>query len=47
MYKVIIADDEPWTLYRIQNLINWNALGFEVSGTAIDGLSALEMIKST
>lgn len=47
MYKVIIADDEPWTLYRLQNLVSWHTLGFELSGTATDGLSALELIKGT
>ena len=47
MYKVVIADDEPWALYRIQNLINWNDIGFEVCGTATDGISALKLINST
>ena len=45
MYQIVIADDEPWVLYRIQNLIDWNALGFEIVGTAVDGLSALEIVK--
>lgn len=45
MYRVIIADDEPWAIYRIRNLVEWNTLNFEIVGTAEDGLSALEMIK--
>lgn len=45
MYRVIIADDEPWALYRIQNLIDWTTLDFEIAGTATDGLNALELIK--
>ena len=45
MYQVLIADDEPWALYRLQKLIDWNRLDFEIVGTASDGLSALELIK--
>lgn len=45
MYQVIIADDEPWALYRIQNLVDWGSMDFEVAGTATDGLSALELVK--
>ena len=45
MNKIIIADDEPWTLYRIQNLLKWEEYGFELIGTAGDGLTALELIK--
>lgn len=47
MYHVIIADDEPWTVYRLQNLIDWNSFGFEIAGTAPDGPAALEMIKKS
>lgn len=45
MYRVLIADDEPWAVYRLQNLINWKGCGFEVIQTAADGLSALEIIR--
>lgn len=45
MYRVVIADDEPWALYRIQHLVEQAGLGFEIVGTANDGLSALELVK--
>lgn len=45
MYRVIIVDDEPWAIYRLQNLTDWASMGFEIVGTAMDGLSALSMIK--
>lgn len=45
MYRVIIADDEPWALYRIQNLVDWGSMDFQVAATATDGLSALELIR--
>ncbi|MCI9142977.1 MAG: response regulator [Lachnospiraceae bacterium] len=45
MYRVIIADDEPWAVYRIRNLIAWESMNCEIVGTAGDGLSALEMIR--
>ncbi len=45
MYRVLIADDEPWAVYRLQKLIDWNGKQFEVISTASDGLSALEIIK--
>ncbi len=34
MYRVIIADDEPDICAGMRTLIDWEALGFEVAGTA-------------
>lgn len=45
MYRVLIADDEPWVAYGISRLINWEELGFSIIGEAHDGLTALSMIK--
>lgn len=45
MYRAMIADDEPWSVYRIQNLIDWKSIDFEIVGTATDGLSALALAK--
>ncbi|MCA0755419.1 response regulator [Paenibacillus sp. N4] len=45
MYRVLIADDEPWVAFGISKLIDWKSLGFEIAGEAYDGLSALESIK--
>lgn len=45
MYRVVIADDEPWALYRVQSLIEQAQLGFEIVGTAGDGQTALELVE--
>lgn len=42
MYRVIIADDEPWIAYGLVHLIEWELYGFTVCGTAEDGVDALE-----
>lgn len=31
MYKVLLVDDEPWSLVSLKNAFNWNAYGFEVA----------------
>lgn len=46
MLKVIIADDEPYICSLLQNLINWEEIGFYIVGIANNGRIALEMIKS-
>ena len=46
MYKLIIADDEPWVAYRLSHLVDYPALGFEVVATVGDGPSALELCRS-
>lgn len=45
MYHVFFADDEPWVLVTLKNLVDWNALGFIISGEAQDGKLALERIE--
>ncbi|WP_438431647.1 response regulator [Gorillibacterium sp. sgz500922] len=42
MYKVMIVDDEPAIRSGLASLIDWNTLGFEVTGTAANGREALE-----
>ncbi|XEC94404.1 response regulator [Paenibacillus tarimensis] len=44
MHTVLIADDEPWVVYRIREMIEWERLGYTVIGEAHNGLSALETI---
>jgi two-component system response regulator YesN len=44
VYKVLIVDDEPWIVYGLKNLIDWETLGFKVIGEAYNGVTALEMI---
>ena len=43
VYRVIIADDEPDICAGMKTLIDWEALGFEVAGTAENGLQAMEL----
>lgn len=42
MYNVLFVDDEPIYKLTIQNLTDWAALGFTVTGTAGSGAEALE-----
>ncbi|MDI6617290.1 MAG: response regulator [Clostridiales bacterium] len=44
MYRVFLADDEPWVLISLQNLIDWNGCGYTICGEADSGKSAWERI---
>lgn len=44
MHKVIVADDEPYTLEGWRTMIDWQACGYELCGTATDGEEALSLI---
>lgn len=44
MYHVFLADDEPWALLTLKNMIEWSDYGFAVSGEAEDGEQALTRI---
>lgn len=46
MIKVLIADDEPLVQIGLKSMIDWNALGFEICGTAANGDVAYEMIEN-
>ena len=45
MLSVVLADDENKILLLLQKLIDWESLGYEISGTANDGLRALELVR--
>ncbi|MCI9168764.1 MAG: response regulator [Dorea sp.] len=45
MLKVLIADDEKKVCQLIANLIDWEALGFEIAGVVNDGISAYRFIQ--
>jgi len=45
MIKLLIVDDEPLVQIGIQSMLNWNNLNIEISGTAMNGKQALEMIE--
>lgn len=44
MYKVIIIDDEPWTIIDIEQTFAWNDMGFEIIGSFRTPLKALPYI---
>ena len=45
MLKVVLADDENKILLLLQKLIDWERLGYQIVGTANDGLRALELVR--
>lgn len=44
MLRVVLADDENKVILLMRKLIDWEALGYEIVGTANDGLRALELV---
>lgn len=46
MYRVIVVDDEAEIREGIINKIRWNDLGYEVVGSAENGIEALELVES-
>ena len=44
-YKVILVDDEEEVIDVMEEKIRWNELGFEVVGSATNGVKALELIE--
>ncbi len=43
--KVLLVDDEPFILQGLTVLVDWEAEGFEIAGTAANGREALEYLK--
>lgn len=46
-YKVILVDDEAEVIDMIERKIHWNDLGFEVAGSATNGVKALELVENS
>ena len=46
MYQVIFIDDEPWTLYGLEDIVDWEGLGFEKAGAFLDGREAWEAVQN-
>jgi len=46
MLKVLIADDEARVCRLVQILVDWEALGMTVTGTASNGLEAIDLIQA-
>lgn len=45
MRKVLLVDDEPLVLVGLRGMADWNALGWEIAGTARNGGEALALIR--
>ncbi len=45
MYKVLLADDEPFIREGIRDLLDWTGLGYEVAGVFGDGRQVLEYLQ--
>ena len=46
MYKVILVDDERLIVRGLSSVVPWAELGCEVAGTAYDGKTGLELIRT-
>lgn len=46
MFKVLLVDDEPIILQGLSMVIDWKQEGFEIVGTASNGVEALQMIRA-
>ena len=44
-YKVILVDDEVEVIDVMKMKIRWNDLGFDVVGSATNGVKALELVE--
>ena len=44
-YKVSLVDDEVEFIYIMKQKIRWNDLGFDVVGSATNGVKALELVE--
>ena len=43
MYKVCFVDDETINYQLFEKMVPWEEKGFQIVGTAADGLAALQM----
>ena len=46
MYKLLLADDEPFIREGIRDLLDWDRLGFEVVGVFDDGAPVIDYLRS-
>jgi two-component system response regulator YesN len=45
VYRVVIVDDEPWSLKGLSKIANWEELGFQVVASYSSGVEALKGIR--
>ena len=44
MFKVLLADDEPWVLYGLEHIFQWEKWGFQVAASVQSSLEAYEIV---
>jgi len=45
VYRVVLVDDEPWSLKGLSKIVNWEDMGFRVVASYSSGTEALEGIR--
>lgn len=45
MYKIVIVDDEKNIIEGLKKVIDWESIGCEIIGTAVNGLQGLQLIR--
>lgn len=46
MYKIMFVDDDPLVLRKLNQILDWTSLGFEVMASVTDGLQALDVMNT-
>ncbi|MBO5060532.1 MAG: response regulator [Clostridia bacterium] len=46
MYRLVIVDDEYYTLEGMKRILDWDKYNISIVGTATDGISGLDVIRS-
>jgi len=44
-YKIILVDDDPLLIEDLKKNIDWNSIGFQIVGTALNGKTALKICR--
>ena len=46
MYKILFVDDDPLIIKKLYQILDWEALGFVPIGSASDGESAMQLVRT-
>lgn len=47
MYKIMFVDDEEQNLFLMEKIVDWEEMGFRVSGIALDGVEGIHVFEET
>ncbi len=45
MYKIMFVDDEEQNLFLMEKIVDWEEMGFRVSGIALDGVEGIQVFE--